>query len=171
MENGDCFTTVKLLRLSSEVKNCFENCKIRNSTERESGKIFEMLCKFKTRHQHVQQMRRQVPRLGVSRGTWQQIEAQTFGSHQAKAFPWDLTEDCSSQRIHVSHFPENRIQFIVPFVVPIFMQYRPSTDYSFLPIDLELLFCLLSSLLNTSPIRFVPLSFYFPNWTKYSFLA
>ena len=70
-----------------------------------------MLCKFKTRHQHVQQMRRQVPRLGVSRGTWQQIEAQTFGSHQAKAFPWDLTEDCSSQRVHVSHFPENRIQF------------------------------------------------------------
>ena len=57
-----------------------------------------------------------------------------------------------------------KIRFsFVPFVVLIFMQYRPSTEDSFLPIDLELLFCLLSSLLNTSPIRFVPLSFYFPN--------
>ena len=56
MKNSDCFTTVKVLRVSSQVKNSFENCKIRNSTEGESGKMFEMLCKFKTQNQHVHQI-------------------------------------------------------------------------------------------------------------------
>ena len=105
MEDSDCFPTVKVLRISSEVKNSFENCKIRYSTEGESGKMFEMLCKFKTQNQHVHQIEK------TGRRTWQQIEAQTFGSHQAKAFPRDLTEDCAPQRVHVSHFPENQIQF------------------------------------------------------------
>ena len=71
--------------------------------------MFEMLCKFETQNQHVHQIEK------TGRRTWQQIEAQTFGSHQAKAFPRDLTEDCAPQRVHVSHFPENQIQFCTFF--------------------------------------------------------